>query len=47
MVVADLCLIRMSALYPRYSVVTVVAEDFGVCRRNKRKVIPLICPPKR
>lgn len=43
---ADLCLIRMSELYPRHSVVTVDAEDFPVYRRNKREAIPLICPAK-
>lgn len=43
---ADLCLIRMSELYPRHSVVT-VDGDFQVYRRNKREAIPLICPPKR
>jgi predicted nucleic acid-binding protein len=43
---ADLCLIRMSELYPRHSVVTVDREDFRVYRRNKREVIPLICPPE-
>lgn len=42
---ADLCLIRMSELHPRHSVVTVDREDFCVCRRNKREAIPLICPP--
>jgi predicted nucleic acid-binding protein len=44
---ADLCLIRMSELYPRHSVVTVDEADFRVYRRNKREVIPIICPPKR
>lgn len=44
---ADLCLIRMSELYPRHSVITVDEEDFAVYRRNKREVIPIICPPKR
>ena len=43
---ADLCLIRMSELYPRYSVITVDREDFRVYRRNKREAIPLICPPQ-
>jgi predicted nucleic acid-binding protein len=43
---ADLCLIRMSELYPRHSVITVDREDFRVYRRNKREVIPLICPPE-
>ena len=42
---ADLCLIRMSELYPRYSVITVDEADFRVYRRNKREVIPTICPP--
>ena len=42
---ADLCLIRMSELHPRHSVVTVDRRDFRVYRRNKREVIPLICPP--
>lgn len=43
---ADLCLIRMSELHPRHSVITVDAADFRVYRRNKRDVIPLICPPR-
>ena len=43
---ADLCLIRMSELYPRHSVIT-VDNDFRVYRRNKREVIPLISPPGR
>lgn len=42
---ADLCLIRMSELYPKHSVITVDQADFRVYRRNKRDVIPLICPP--
>jgi predicted nucleic acid-binding protein len=42
---ADLCLIRMSELYPRHSVLTVDREDFRVYRRNKRETIPLVCPP--
>ena len=42
---ADLCLIRMSELYPGHSVITVDREDFHVYRRNKREIIPLICPP--
>jgi len=44
---ADLCLIRMSKLYSRHSVITVDREDFRVYRRNKREAIPLICPPHR
>jgi predicted nucleic acid-binding protein len=43
---AHLCLIRMSELHPRYSVVTIDREDFRIYRRNKREVIPLVCPPE-
>jgi uncharacterized protein len=43
---ADLCLIRMSELHPRHTVIT-VDEDFRVYRRNKREAIPLLCPPKK
>jgi hypothetical protein len=42
---ADLCLIRLSELFPKHSVITVDREDFRVYRRNKREMIPLICPP--
>lgn len=42
---ADLCLIRMSEMNPRHSVITVDRSDFAIYRRNKREVIPLICPP--
>ena len=44
---ADLCLIRLSELNPRHSVITVDEDDFRVYRRNKREAIPLICPPVR
>lgn len=43
---ADLCLIRMSELFPRHTVVTVDEDDFRVYRRNKREAIPLLCPPR-
>jgi predicted nucleic acid-binding protein len=43
---ADLCLIRMSELYPRHTLIT-VDEDFRVYRRNKREAIPLLTPPKK
>jgi hypothetical protein len=43
---ADRCLIRMSELYPRYTVVT-VDDDFRVYRRNKREAISLLTPPKK
>jgi uncharacterized protein len=42
---ADLCLIRMSELHPRHSVITVDVRDFRVYRRNKREAIPLVHPP--
>ena len=41
---ADLCLIRMSELFPQHSVVTTDRDDFKVYRRNKREVIPIVCP---
>ncbi len=43
---ADLCLIRMSELYPRHLVLTVDEADFRVYRRNKREAIPLLMPPR-
>ena len=44
---ADLCLIRMSELHPKCVVVTVDEGDFRVYRRNKRDVIPLLCPARQ
>lgn len=44
---ADLCLIRMSELYPRHVVITIDEADFRVYRRNKREAIPLLCPPRK
>jgi predicted nucleic acid-binding protein len=41
---ADLCLIRMSEIYPKYSVVTTDVNDFRVYRRGQRERIPLIHP---
>ena len=43
---ADLCVIRMSELYPRHTVITVDESDFRVFRRNKREAIPILCPPR-
>ena len=43
---ADLCLIRMSELYPRHTIITVDEADFRVYRRNKREMIPILCPPR-
>jgi len=42
---ADLCIIRMSEMYPRHVVLTIDEEDFRVYRRNKREAIPILCPP--
>jgi uncharacterized protein len=44
---ADLCLIRMSEIYPRHSIITIDESDFRGYRRNKREAIPLLCPPRR
>jgi predicted nucleic acid-binding protein len=44
---ADLCLIRMSELYPKHAVITTDIKDFRVYRRNRREAIPLILPVKR
>ena len=43
---ADLCLIRLSELNPKHSVITVDVADFRVYRRNGREIIPLILPPR-
>ena len=43
----DLCLVRMSELFPKHSVITIDRKDFQVYRRNKREAIPLLCPPER
>ena len=43
---ADLCLVRMSELFPDLQVFTVDESDFRIFRRNKREVIPIICPPR-
>jgi uncharacterized protein len=44
---ADLCLVRMSELFPRHSVITIDRTDFQIFRRNRREAIPLLCPPER
>lgn len=44
---ADLCLIRMSGLYPKHVVITTDINDFQMYRRNRRGIIPLLCPPGR
>lgn len=44
---ADLCLIRLSELNPRYPVITTDLSDFRVYRRGRRETILLIHPPER
>ena len=44
---ADLCLIRMSELYPKHYVLTVDITDFSIYRRNKNQPIPIVCPTIR
>ena len=44
---ADLCLIRLSELFPHHTVITVDEEDFRIYRRNNREAIPILCPPRR
>jgi uncharacterized protein len=41
---ADICLIRLSELYPQYPVITTDVSDFRVYRRRRREAIPLIHP---
>lgn len=43
---ADLCLIRMSELFPEHAVITTDESDFRVYRRNKRSTIPILVPPR-
>lgn len=44
---ADLCLIRLSELHPRYPVITTDVTDFRIYRRGRREAIPLVHPPRR
>ena len=41
---ADLCVIRLSEIYPIHKVLTVDGSDFRVYRRNNREPIPVVCP---
>jgi predicted nucleic acid-binding protein len=43
---ADLCLVRMSELFPKHAVITIDRTDFRVFRRNKREMIPVMSPPE-
>jgi predicted nucleic acid-binding protein len=44
---ADLCVIRMSELHPKHTVITTDQKDFRIYRRNKREAIQILCPPGR
>ena len=44
---AELCLICLSELHPRFPVITTDIADFRVYRRGRREAIPLIHPPAR
>jgi uncharacterized protein len=44
---ADLCLVRMSELFPTHTVITIDEADFRVYRKNRREMIPIVCPPRR
>jgi predicted nucleic acid-binding protein len=44
---ADLCLICLSELHPKFPVITTDLADFRVYRRGRRELIPLIHPPER
>ena len=43
---ADLCVVRLSEMFPKHVVVT-VDSDFRVYRRNRRDIIPVLMPPKQ
>ena len=43
----DLCVVRMSELFPGHHVITTDRRDFAVYRRNKRDAIPTIFPPEK
>jgi len=42
---ADLCLIRLSELHPRYPVITTDLADSRLYRRGRRETVLLIHPP--
>ncbi len=43
---ADLCLIRLSELYPKHKLITIDVDDFRIYRRNRNEAIPLLVPPR-
>lgn len=43
----DLCVVRLSELFPGHAVLTTDRKDFAVYRRNKRDIIPAVFPPEK
>lgn len=41
----DLCVVRMSELFPGHRVITTDRRDFAIYKRFQRQTIPLILPP--
>jgi predicted nucleic acid-binding protein len=41
---ADACLVRLSEMHPKHTVVTTDAEDFRIYRRFIRQQLPLLVP---
>lgn len=42
----DLCVVRLSELFPEHAVLTTDRKDFTVYRRNMRDLIPAVFPPE-
>ena len=40
----DLCVVRLSELFPRYTVATVDRKDFSIYRRFGQQMVPIVCP---
>ena len=43
----DLCVVRMSELFPERRVITTDRKDFAIYKRNKRDAVPVILPPEK
>lgn len=44
---ADICLIRMSELYPKHVLITTDEKDFSIYRKNKKEKISLLTPKSK
>ena len=40
----DLCVVRLSEIFPKHTVATVDRKDFNVYRRFGKEMIPVACP---